>query len=200
MLPNQNTIDLHIPVVPQGIGERSSIRAFRRLPWYILLPLHLTLVIFVLALAMRTAAILFSPLDITDVFLPYEAIMPGYTRAALGDYDCQINQEQEYLRSTFGNPPPHECDILPEQGAFQAIAVAFQDDHIQTLSFYSDTLQLGNLIQRWGIPVVVRAHHQEIALSWDSGTYMVRASALERFDRTPLRVVVISRSDPSSFG
>jgi hypothetical protein len=200
MLPNHNTIVLHIPVVPEGINERSSICTFRRLPWYVLLPLHLTLMFFVLALTVRAAAILVSPLDITDVFLPYEAIMPSSTMAALGDYDCHINQEWEDIRYSFVNPPPHECNILPEQGAFQAITVALQDDHIQTLVFYSDTLQLGNLIEHWGLPVVARAHHQEMALCWDLGTYTVRASALHRFDGTPLRMVVITRSDPSSFG
>ena len=192
MLHNQNPIDLHLlggrvtrlPVLPE----------FRRQPRKSIAPLVLVLVLviilFSLALSTRAITILLSDPVTTDSFSAYEAIMPGQIAATLDPYHCRV-----IVDSPHANFSQTECSISPEPSEFQSIHINLQEDRIQSLIYFSETLRLGSLVQHWGIPTVIRRDGRPVALEWNLAVYTVRTPAIDRYQETLVRVVIIARKD-----
>jgi hypothetical protein len=187
MLHNQNPIDFQLQV-------RRAVRlplppAFRQLPRHrIPLPARLVGILFGLAFSTRAITILFSDPVTTDSFSPYETIMPGQIAAALVPYHCRIIAD-----SPHANLSQTECSISPEQSEFQSIHINLQEDRIQSLIYFSESLRLGSLVLNWGIPTVVRRDGRPVAFEWHLDGYTVRTPVVDRYQETLVRVVIIAQ-------
>jgi hypothetical protein len=118
----------------------------------------------------------------SDPFAPYRSILPGQPAAALDNYDC--------LRAYDRNLTP-PCSILPDGGPFHLVLVTTRQDTIVELSFFSQTLQLGDLIHPWGEPTSMHRneHGRAITLIWSAGTNVYSATMALRGTQPHVRVV-----------
>ncbi len=143
----------------------------------------ITLSLAALILIARTGAIISS--NIASPFEPfalYGSIVPGRPSAALDEFRCQ--------RAFDRNAAP-SCSIFPKDGVFHLIGVTTRENVIAELSFFSESLQLGDLIHQWGDPDSM--HRSEngraITLVWDRGTHQFSATMTLRGTQPHVRVV-----------
>jgi hypothetical protein len=170
--PTQRFVHLQLRV--------NSLRSFA-----IVVVASVTLSFALFILATRSGAILSgqaaSP---SQPFAVYDSILPGRPSAALDGFRCQ----QAFDRNS--TPP---CSILPEGGLFHLINVTTRQGKITEVNFFSESLQLGDLLHQWGEPDSMNrsGNARATTLVWNTGTHQFLAT-LPLFGTHPhVRVVTM---------
>lgn len=112
----------------------------------------------------------------SDVFLPYEAILPGAPQEALTSFDCQFIPNIE--RGQVVESSVKKCNVLPGgDSLYHLITVMTQNDRVVEVTFFSADLQFSDLLQRWGDPdTILRSENgSSFTMLWDEANYNVVA-------------------------
>jgi hypothetical protein len=131
-----------------------------------------------------------------DPFIPYVALLPGNTRVALRDFDCQVEPLPPSLKQ-------ERCTITPDSTDFELIAVTSAQGRIVEVSFAlpapgrSSVGRVGDLIMLWGPPAQVTHERRRVALRWPSGATAYADSAGGRALDLYLPVYAVSFRAPS---
>jgi hypothetical protein len=181
---------VHIPHLPRPAFRVNSLRSSVGL-----LVASTILTLTVVILVARAEAVLTANLANPDnPFALYTSIMPGHSLAGLDEHNCQ---------SAFDRNSTPPCSIIPDNGPFHLISITRRNDIITEASFYSETLQLGDLIHQWGDPVSMHRNEngRAITLIWDTGTHLYSATMALRGSQPHVRVVTARLScDGSNTG
>ena len=119
-------------------------------------------------------ALLF-PSGYPDPFTPYEVIMPGQPASALNDFACI----EDY--------PPSPSNIYVCRGnpgaevIFSRIQVLVFNSTINQITFYGESLQVVDLIHRFGQPKTITLEKRHYVLTWDDRTYAFIPVSARRF-------------------
>ncbi len=128
---------------------------FRRPPALVTLPL-LGMMLFVLV-----GRPLFGSLEPTDPFGDYINLTPGQPTSLLAGYPCTTPYDDTLDRTLY-------CQIKPDGGPIRLITVTAHDDRIATVSFMTDSLRVGDLVERWGRPDIVGKSKSNFRVKWSS--------------------------------
>jgi hypothetical protein len=123
-----------------------------------------------------------------DVFASYQGLMPG-----------QMLAELDGISRLQSPPVPgwHSSEVyalFPQNSAFHAITFEANQGAISSVNFFSDSLQLGDLIAQWDEPDSSRraANGQTITLGWDEGDYHISAVAYLLGQQPHVRLVSLT--------
>jgi hypothetical protein len=154
-----------------GYIARRQYLSFAEFSWRWAIAFGLGLIILSLSvaiLAVRTSALVSSSFAApADPFALYHPLMSG--QVVLDEYGCT-------------HPSEPTCKIYPDDGPFHRIKATILLGRIAELSFYSHTLQLGDLIHHWGDPDSMRRSQdgRVITLVWETESHHLIAAMLLR--------------------
>ena len=127
-----------------------------------------------------------------DPFAPYDALRLGQPTQVLENFDCRAMDYPYEVRTSV-------CWITPEDGVFTRVVVISKDDRLQYVNFYGETLQVVDLVRRWGMPQVVTQAGADFSLRWQDGIVAFAPMAARRFNHLlPVKLVIIGSMDDSS--
>jgi hypothetical protein len=144
----------------------------------IVLLASITLSFSVFILAVRAGAVILSiAANPTNPFANYDSMLPGGAEAVLDEYRCH---------RIFDRNSTPSCSIVPEDGPFHLISAAARNGTILEVSFFSQSLQLGDLIHQWGEPDSYQrsSNGRATTLTWERGTYQFFGNAAAAWDST----------------
>lgn len=160
----------------------------------IILLASIMLSLMALMVAVRAGAVMLNNVaSPTNPFASYDSMMPGSPEAVLDEYRCQ---------RTFDRNSMPSCSIMPEDGPFHLISAGARNGSISEVSFFSESLQLGDLIHQWGAP---DSYHRSSSgrattLVWERGTYQFLATLPLRGTQPHVRVVTMRLKCDSTNG
>jgi hypothetical protein len=121
-------------------------------------------ILMVVELTSLSAEHLLYPGGHSDQFATYDAIMPGQPITALNWYPCY------YEKGLERDLEPTLCHIRPGKGIFSEVIVLFHSDSIWQVTFKTEALTVGDLVQRWGFPDVHHDNQGVLFLQWRGGS------------------------------
>jgi hypothetical protein len=139
----------------------------------------------VVATLILVAAAVTYPNGYPDPFAPYEELRPGQSTEVLEKFDCRV------MDSDYG-PPNSRCAITPNDNIFERIEVISWDERLRYVVFYGETLQVVDLVRRWGKPDVITQIGFRFNLRWRGEIVAVAPMAAPRFNhQLPVQSVII---------
>lgn len=157
------------------------------------LTLRLTLSVFLLAIiTILGARWLHFGLQ-EDPFLPYRMILPGASDDVLVDFGCQSVAKPPAGYKIVS--PPSPCSIFPKSNSlYHLVTVETRDSRVSAVTFYSQFLQIDQLMQQLGEPqTIIRSKGKHsFTFKWDSGDYEVVAVVAPPLGSTYVRIVTLS--------
>jgi hypothetical protein len=118
-------------------------------------------------------------------FTAHYTLMPGQMAQAVEGATCDEGSPRE---------PNKVCAVYPEEGLFHLISYTERQGGIVETSFYSESLQLGSLLQEWGEPDATRrnAGGRTFTLVWDSPMSSASATLIPNGHEGYVRIVTIT--------
>jgi len=129
--------------------------------------LGLTLIFLVSQMAVITRAKAMQGTDGNDdLFTAYAEIMPGKSAATLpGRCASYVQQYQGSMT--------HICQLKPSDGDFGSGVVYVEQGVIDSIGFSMKSLEVGDLVKRWGRPQIEDRGPHGYNLYWEIGVYEV---------------------------
>jgi hypothetical protein len=140
----------------------TRLSARQRLRFIIALPIELTGSLVMLIIVILATAALVSPRDDADPLALLETLISNDYRTVLNLYP----QRCPYAITPATADEPVYCEIYPDTGPFQSIAITLRHRLIEQLYVTSDGLQVRDLVHRWGRPNQVRKTGPTYTLIW----------------------------------
>ena len=147
-MQNPISVDRRLPILSGEIVSLASLSVLRRLPIYVILPVCLTVTLFLLMLTIHTIAGLFASPGVIDAFSLYESLMPGQSTTAVAAFDCH----DSHASYNFPEQGGVLCFILSQDDAIQSVTIYARNHTITGLAFAMKNMQVIHLVSHWGRP------------------------------------------------
>jgi hypothetical protein len=117
-----------------------------------------------LALAALVGTKLLNPGGYPDPFVPYEYLLdlPGASATVLNHLPCQASAFPPHLNQSW-------CDFTLDSEHFRYVSIGGEFVTVTQVLLTVDSLQVVDLVQRWGPPQRIQQSSQVFIISWDSG-------------------------------
>ncbi len=126
-----------------------------------------------------------------DPFAAYETIMPGQSAAHLSEFSCQSADQPMQHGYGVVSDTSH-CAIFPRGGVFHLVEAEVKAGMIHQLTFYADSLRLGDVALHWGrIQHPVKKADSSLVFIWDTNAYRVQAQSNRMSYQDTLRIVTV---------
>jgi hypothetical protein len=137
-----------------------------------------------LLLARNGALVAGAAASYPDPFAAHPALMPGQPVQAVEGSTCNQGSPRE---------PNKVCAVYPQDGLFHLISFTEKQGGIVETSFYSESLQLGSLLEQWGEPDTIRrnASGRTFTLVWDSPLFSASAMLIPNGYEGYVRLVTV---------
>jgi hypothetical protein len=125
-----------------------------------------------------------------DPFMQYQALLPGQSMQGVEGAACELRPSADRVPSNL-----HKfCAVFPTQGPFHLINVTVQRGVIVEAQFFSESLQLGDLLYQWDEPHFTRraVSGHTITLLWQNADLSAAATLPLRSLPAHVRVVTLS--------
>jgi hypothetical protein len=118
----------------------------------------------VLALAALVGTKLLNPGGYPDPFVPHQSIisLPGQSIAAVSELPCRVVVLSSHLNQSW-------CDFMIDTEHFRSVEVVSEQGVITQVWFAVKSLQVVDVVQRWGPPQQIKRSRREYIAIWDSG-------------------------------
>lgn len=138
-----------------------------------------------LLLARDGALVVGAAASYPDPFAVHSALMAGQSVQAVEGSTCNQGSPRE---------PNKVCAVYPEDGLFHLISYTEKQGGIVETSFYSDSLQLGSLLQEWGEPDAVLRNKggRTFTLVWDLPLFRASAMLIPNGHAGYVRIVTVT--------
>jgi hypothetical protein len=160
----------------------------------IILLASITLSFSAFILAVRAGAVILNnAANPANPFTNYDSMMPGGSEAVLDEYRCQRPFDRN-------STPP--CSIMPADGPFHLINATTRNGGITEVNFFSESLQLVDLIHQWGEPDSLHRSEsgQATMLVWNMGTQQILATLPLYRTQPHVRLVTVRLSCDNTNG
>jgi hypothetical protein len=135
------------------------------------------------------ASAVMNPDGYPDPFAAYDALTPHQPVAVLKTFDCQSLHMPDVQ-------PGKVCQILPKDDVFERVVVTARDDRLQYIVYYAETLQVVDLVRRWGKPDVITQSSFRFILRWQDEIMAFAPITAPRFNhQLPVKLVIVSPPD-----
>jgi hypothetical protein len=132
-----------------------------------------------------------------DPFQPYQTIMPGQSAAHLSDFSCQ-STENSMSHGYGAVSDTRQCAIFPQSGDFHLVDVETKNGLIHQLTFYADSVRLGDIALHWGrMQRRPRSRDRLIPQIWTRSDYKVEVHIQQLDYQLTVRVVTLSPNQPA---
>ena len=138
-----------------------------------------------LLLAHNGAMIVGAAASYPNPFAAHYTLMPGQPVQAVSGSTCNQGSPRE---------PNKVCAVYPQDGLFHLISFTEKQGGIVETSFFSESLQLGSLLQEWGEPDFTRRSQggRNFTLVWDSPLFSASATLIARGHEGYVRLVTVT--------
>lgn len=154
--------------------------------------------IFVVVLALAITSMRYTTLTglqayAPDLFLSFQDIFPAQPEEVLATYNCPTRASLPANRPAV-NHTANACFIFPHSSAFHLINIIIKYNRIQETSFYSEYLQVNQLIAQWETPptILKTGDQRTLTLQWDRGDYLVTAVIPKTLGTSVVRLVTFT--------
>jgi hypothetical protein len=143
----------------------------------------------VIMVSIRVLQWLIEPTASATPFTPYELILPGQPIQVLSAFACHYEFSTEIW-----TPNVKRCIIYPESGYFSVIVLILHEQIIQEGYFTSDTLRLGDIYLRWGLPDRLREtpYPHWFTVIWKENDISVKVNTKSLRYFEPIHFVIIT--------
>jgi hypothetical protein len=139
-----------------------------------------------LILTIKVFSVIAGHADYIDPFIPYDAIMPGHSVEALASYPCYFN-ERRMNGEVFLDE--QTCVMFPQNGIFDMVFVEIRDKQIESVSFYSSHVQLGQAALHWQGTIKLQVGNTK--LGWNTLDYGLEAVGQDLCYKCAVRKITV---------
>jgi hypothetical protein len=140
-----------------------------------------------LILTIKVFSIIVGHADYIDPFLPYDAIMPGHSVEALASYPCHHSESRVNGEVVFDGST---CVFYPQNEPFDMVFVEIRDKQIESVSFYSSHVQLGQAALHWQGTIKLKVGRDKF--DWTTPNYLVEAVGQDLCYKCAARVITVT--------
>jgi hypothetical protein len=140
-----------------------------------------------LILTIKVFSVIAGHADYIDPFIPYDAIMPGHSVEALASYPCYFSQNRVNGEVMLDE---QTCVMFPQNEPFDMVFVEIRDKQIESVTFYSNYVQLGQAALHWQGTVKLKVGRDKF--DWTTPNYRVEAVGQDLCYKCAARVITIT--------